>query len=91
MLIRILAALVVLLVAAGAAPRKARSSTGRARRCIPVDMTPDGTTLLVVNTADDRLEVFTLGGALPVHVASIPVGLDPGVGARRARTARRGS
>jgi YVTN family beta-propeller protein len=43
----------------------------------PVDVTPDGTTLLVANTADDRLEVFTLGGTLPVHVASIPVGLDP--------------
>src|SRR5262245_10240873 len=43
----------------------------------PVDMTPDGTTLLVTNTADDRLEIFTLGGPLPVRVASIPVGLDP--------------
>src|SRR5215213_2898784 len=41
----------------------------------PVDMTPDGATLLVVNTADDRLEVFTLGSGLPAHVASIPVGL----------------
>src|SRR5262249_37804981 len=41
------------------------------------DLTPDGTTLLVVNTADDRLEVFTLGGMLPAHAASIPVGLDP--------------
>ena len=43
----------------------------------PVDMTPDGASLLVVNTADDRLEVFTLGDGLPAHVASIPVGLDP--------------
>src|SRR5437868_12665297 len=43
----------------------------------PVEMTPDGTKLLVTNTADDRLEVFTLGGALPVHAASIPVGLEP--------------
>src|SRR5437868_13624165 len=43
----------------------------------PVEMTPDGTKLLVTNTADDRLEVFTLGGALPVHSASIPVGLEP--------------
>lgn len=41
------------------------------------DLTPDGTQLLVVNTADDRLEVFTLGGSLPAHAASIPVGLDP--------------
>jgi YVTN family beta-propeller protein len=43
----------------------------------PVEMTPDGTTLLVTNTADGRLEVFTLGGALPVWAASIPVGLEP--------------
>ena len=43
----------------------------------PVDMTPDGTTLLVANTADDRLEIFTLGGPLPVWIASVPVGLDP--------------
>ncbi|HXC52905.1 MAG TPA: hypothetical protein VN634_18610 [Candidatus Limnocylindrales bacterium] len=43
----------------------------------PVEMTPDGTRLLVTNTADARLEVFTLGGALPVHTASIPVGLEP--------------
>src|SRR5437879_1490996 len=31
----------------------------------PVDMTPDGSTLLAVNTADDRLEVFTLSNGLP--------------------------
>ncbi|HEY6178229.1 MAG TPA: hypothetical protein VIX73_27420, partial [Kofleriaceae bacterium] len=43
----------------------------------PVDVTPDGTKLLVTNTADDRLEVFTLGAGLPVHAASIPVGLEP--------------
>ncbi|MBI1827722.1 MAG: hypothetical protein HY287_08495 [Planctomycetes bacterium] len=43
----------------------------------PVEMTPDGTTLLVANTADDRIEVFQLGGTLPVWVASIPVGLEP--------------
>ena len=57
----------------------------------PVDMTPDGTRLLVVNTADDRLEVFTLGGSLPVHTASIPVGLDPVTRSRPHATARPGS
>ncbi len=74
---RILAALVVLLVAAGAAHAQGSFVNWESPPVHPVDMTPDGTTLLVVNTADDRLEVFTLGGALPVHVASIPVGLDP--------------
>jgi DNA-binding beta-propeller fold protein YncE len=46
----------------------------------PIDMTPDGETLLVVNTADNRLEVFqiTEGGLSHAgHLASVPVGLDP--------------
>lgn len=43
----------------------------------PVEMTADGTKLLVANTADDRIEVFSLGGPLPVWVTSIPVGLEP--------------
>ena len=43
----------------------------------PVDVTPDGSKLLVTNTAADRLEVFTLGAGLPVRTASIPVGLEP--------------
>ncbi len=43
----------------------------------PIDMTPDGTRLLVCNTADNRLEVFDLTGNVPVLVAEIPVGLDP--------------
>ncbi len=42
-----------------------------------MDITPDGSTLLVVNTPDARLEVFSLAGALPVWVRSIPVGLEP--------------
>lgn len=43
----------------------------------PLDATPDGHKLLAVNTADDRLEVFTIGAGSLAHVASIPVGLDP--------------
>jgi YVTN family beta-propeller protein len=43
----------------------------------PLDMTPDGTKLLAVNTADNRLMVFALTSGLPVLAASIPVGLDP--------------
>ena len=43
----------------------------------PMDMTPDGTKLLAVNTPDNRLEVFDLTGGHPVKVGSIPVGLDP--------------
>lgn len=46
----------------------------------PVAVTPDGTRLLVVNTADARLEVFDISGILasaPRALASIPVGVDP--------------
>lgn len=43
----------------------------------PLDMTPDGTRLLAVNTADDRLEVFDTTGAQIVRLFSVPVGLDP--------------
>ncbi len=43
----------------------------------PIDLTPDGTRLLVVNTADNRLEVFDVTTGVPVRTASIPVGLDP--------------
>lgn len=43
----------------------------------PITLTPSGQLLLVVNTPDNRLEVFDTGDdALPL-VASIPVGLDP--------------
>src|SRR5262249_17394950 len=42
-----------------------------------IDMTPDGTRLLVCNTADNRLEVFDLTRGTPALVSEIPVGLDP--------------
>lgn len=43
----------------------------------PITMTPDGTKLLAVNTANNSLEVFTLSTTGMVHFATIPVGLDP--------------
>ncbi|HEY0978439.1 MAG TPA: YncE family protein, partial [Flavobacteriales bacterium] len=43
----------------------------------PIDRTPDGTKLLAVNTANNSLEVFTIGTDGLTHAASIPVGLDP--------------
>ncbi|MCK8500520.1 YncE family protein [Myxococcus fulvus] len=43
----------------------------------PLELTPDGTRLLAVNTADNRLMVFSVTGGTPVLTASIPVGLDP--------------
>lgn len=43
----------------------------------PLDMTPDGTTLLAVNTPDNRLEVFAVTGNAVISIGAIPVGLDP--------------
>lgn len=43
----------------------------------PIALTPSGQTLLVVNTADNRLEMFDVSSGTPVPTASISVGLDP--------------
>ena len=43
----------------------------------PVDLSPSGDLLLVVNTPDNRLEVFDATASLPRAVAAVPVGLDP--------------
>jgi YVTN family beta-propeller protein len=43
----------------------------------PIDATPNGRKLLVVNTADNRLEVFSTQGTSLTLLASVPVGLDP--------------
>jgi YVTN family beta-propeller protein len=70
-------ALVALLLAARPAGAQTGFVNWETPPVHPVEMTHDGTTLLVTNTADARLEVFTRGGALPVWTASIPVGLEP--------------
>lgn len=43
----------------------------------PIAKTMDGLRLLAVNTADNRLEVFSIITGVPTRVASVPVGLDP--------------
>ncbi len=43
----------------------------------PLDMTPDGQTLLVANTAACRVDVFSLASGLPVWTGQVAVGLDP--------------
>jgi hypothetical protein len=45
----------------------------------PLDMTPDGTKLLAVNTANASLEVFNISdpNSAPTLLKSIPVGVDP--------------
>lgn len=75
----LIAALAAGLLLAATAPARAQGTfvNWESPPVHPVDVTPDGSTLLVVNTADARLEVFALGSGLPVHAASVPVGLDP--------------
>ena len=43
----------------------------------PLDLTPDRLTLLAVNTADARLQVFDVAGGTPIAVSAISVGIDP--------------
>lgn len=43
----------------------------------PIALTPSGQTLLAVNTADNRLEMFDVSSGVPVSMASIAVGVDP--------------
>jgi YVTN family beta-propeller protein len=43
----------------------------------PLDLTPDGTRLLAVNTPDARLEVFDVTGTTPLAAFNVAVGLDP--------------
>jgi len=43
----------------------------------PLALSPSGDALFAVNTPDNRLEVFSLASGGPVHVASVPVGLEP--------------
>jgi YVTN family beta-propeller protein len=52
----------------------------------PMTMSPDGTRLFVVNTPDNRLEIFAVGPAGLNQVASVPVGLEPIAVAARNNT-----
>ncbi len=43
----------------------------------PLDMNVNRSVLAACNTADNRIEVYSLTSGAPVHTKSIPVGLDP--------------
>ena len=43
----------------------------------PLDITPDGTKILAVNTANNSLEVYSPSGSSLKFLKAIPVGLDP--------------
>src|SRR5262249_12277790 len=81
----LLSALVFAIAVAGLWPRRAATRTQAATdfahfesgHVHPLAMTPDGTRLLAVNTADDRLVVFNVTRPAPARVAANPVGLEP--------------
>jgi YVTN family beta-propeller protein len=52
----------------------------------PIVLTPDGNTLLAVNTPDNRLEVFSVSATGLQHTDSIPVGMEPVAVAARNNT-----
>lgn len=43
----------------------------------PLALSADARTLLATNTPDNRLEIYDVSGAAPVHRASVSVGLEP--------------
>ena len=83
------ARIAIALVALGVAnPTLAQSSfvnfeSGQVR---PMALSPDGGRLFVANTPDNRLEVFAVTPATLVHMASVPVGLEPVAVAVRSAT-----
>jgi YVTN family beta-propeller protein len=80
-----LLSLLIALIAAGH-PARAADRWDRPRESFvnwesphvhPLDITPDGSLLLAVNTPANTLLVFAVGSGTPVLQATIPVGLDP--------------
>jgi DNA-binding beta-propeller fold protein YncE len=43
----------------------------------PLVMTPDGSTVLALNTPDNTLEIFSVAGGVLSHTGSVPVGMEP--------------
>jgi YVTN family beta-propeller protein len=52
----------------------------------PLAISPDGTHLFVVNTPDNRLEIFDVNGGAPIHTGSVAVGMEPIAVAARSNT-----
>jgi DNA-binding beta-propeller fold protein YncE len=69
--------------AAAAQPSFVTFESGQVR---PLAMSPDGTKLFAVNTPDNQLEVFSIGGGVLTHTASVPVGMEPVAVAARTNT-----
>ena len=70
----LLATMAISATSAQAQPSFITFESGQVR---PIALTPDGNTLLAVNTPDNRLEVFSVSGGSLTHTDSIPVGMEP--------------
>ncbi len=67
-------AVVLLLPGAGQAESFVNFESGQVR---PLALSPDRSRLFALNTPDNQLEIFALGGDVPVHLESVSVGLEP--------------
>ncbi len=73
-------------LAAGAAwaqPTFIEFESGHVR---PITLSPDGTKLFAVNTPDNTLEIFDVGGGGLTFSAAVPVGMEPVAVAARTNT-----
>jgi len=61
----------------GAPPARAGFTTFESGQVRPLALSPDGGTLFALNTADDRLEIFSVGALGITHTAMVMVGLEP--------------
>jgi len=52
----------------------------------PLALSPDGSQLFAVNTPDNELEIFAVGGGTLTRLGSVPVGLEPVAVAARSNT-----
>ncbi|MFM7141031.1 MAG: YncE family protein, partial [Alphaproteobacteria bacterium] len=73
----LLAAILALLSATGGVALAGSFTNFESGQVRPLALTPDGSTLLAVNTPDNRLEILSVRSGVPVPVASVPVGLEP--------------
>jgi YVTN family beta-propeller protein len=70
-------AVLLLAFALPATPAVASFVTFESGQVRPLALSPDGTQLFAVDTPDDRLEIFSVGGGGLTHTGTVPVGLEP--------------
>ena len=76
----------LLAIAMRARPSAAAFVTFESGQVRPLALSPDGQTLLALNTPDARLEIFAVGNTDVSHVGSVSVGLEPVAVAARTDT-----